>query len=186
MKKTLSSRVNDLEGSSRKGCCCIQNCSATVSFARASAFSRKIRPVKEFSAAFIVLAFFAGVNFCSAQTDSLISAATMAPAPSDVITFATGQAIQGHSTAGRFAPVTLNPLATAAIQLQFPTTSASTPVVIQALDGGTVGSTNQSATIGLDGTISFQFQAGKQPGLYRVLVIANGTASMVQFSVPSQ
>lgn len=106
------------------------------------------------------------------------------PAFSDVITFATGQGVRGRSTAGRFAPVALNPLETAAIKLQFAATLVGKPVIIQALDGGGLGLAADSAAIALDGTTSFQFQAGDQPGAYRVLVIAGGTASMVQFEVP--
>ena len=145
----------------------------------------------KFPVSFTGLAFFASVILCSittlsAQTDSRVSAAPAAlPAPSAVITVASGQARRSHSAAGRFAPLSLNPLGTAAIKLQFAATLAGTPVTIQALDGGSVGLTDQSATIASDGTISFQFQAGAPPGLYRVLVIAGGTVSMVQFSVPS-
>ncbi len=138
------------------------------------------------------LAFFASVTLFSiptlpAQTDSLISSVptTAPPAPSDVITFASGQAIRAHSAAGRFAPLSLNALDTATIKLQFAATLAGTPVTVQALDGGTVGSTDQSAAVAADGTTSFQFQAANQPGLYRVLVIAGTTVSVVQFSVPA-
>jgi hypothetical protein len=141
---------------------------------------------------FCGLAVFASVNFSSistlpAQTDSLVSSAPASPPPTplDVITFASGQTSRSHSTAGRFAPVNLNPLETAAIKLQFATTFAGTPVTVQSLDGGALGLTEQSATVAADGTTSFQFQAADQPGLYRVLVIAGPTASMVQFSVPS-
>jgi hypothetical protein len=153
-------------------------------------FLLKIAPVKT-PASFIGLAFFASVIVCSIstlspQTDSLVPSAPVSPppAPSAVVTFASGQAIRSHSAGGRFAPVPLNPLDTTAITLQFPTTLAGTPVTVQPLDGGGMGLTNQSAAIASDGTISFQFQAGTPPGLYRVLVIAGATASMVQFSVP--
>jgi hypothetical protein len=150
----------------------------------------KNRLVKNFSF-FPGLAVFAGAILCSistlpAQTDSLGFAVPAAlPASSAVTTFANGQASRSHSAAGRFAPLSLNPLGTAAIKLKFAATLAGAPVTIQALDGGSVGLTAQSATIASDGTISFQFQAGAPPGLYRVLVIAGGTVSMVQFSVPS-
>jgi hypothetical protein len=107
------------------------------------------------------------------------------PALSDVITFAKGQEIRGRSTAGRFPAVALNRLETASIKLQFAATMAGTPVIIQALDGGELGLAADSAAIALDGTTSFQFQAGHQPGAYRVLVIAAGTVSMVQFEVPN-
>jgi hypothetical protein len=138
------------------------------------------------------LAFFASVTLFSisslpAQTDSLVSSAptTAPPAPSDVITFASGQTSRNNSSTGRFAPLSLNALDTASIKLQFAATLAGTPVIVQALDGGTLGLTDQSAAVAADGTPSFQFQVAAQPGLYRVLVIAGTTASMVQFSVPA-
>ena len=81
--------------------------------------------------------------------------------------------------------MTLNALDTAAIKLQFATALAGTPVIIQALDGGTVTLADPSTTVATDGTTAFQFQVADQPGLYRVLVIAGGTVSMVQFSVPA-
>jgi hypothetical protein len=146
----------------------------------------------KFPVSFTGLAFFASVTVSSittlsAQTDSLVPSAPVSPppAPSAMITFASGQASRIHSAGGRFAPLSLNPLDTAAIALQFATTLAGTPVIVQPLDGGSVGLPNQSATIASDGTISFQFQAANQPGLYRVLVMVNGNPSMVQFLVPS-
>jgi hypothetical protein len=116
---------------------------------------------------------------------SILPAQADPPALSNVITFAKGQGIRRHSTAGRFPPVALNRLETASIKLQFAATMAGTPVIIQALDGGGLGLAGDSAAIGLDGTTSFQFQVADQPGLYRILVIAAETVSMVQFEVPN-
>ena len=116
---------------------------------------------------------------------SILPAQADPPALSDVITFANDQAIRGRSTAGRFPTVALNRLETASIKLQFAATMAGTPVIIQAMDGGELGLAADSAAIALDGTTSFQFQVADQPGLYRVLVIAAGTVSMVQFEVPN-
>jgi hypothetical protein len=152
-------------------------------------FNRLLNSVR-FLRSFAELAVFASATVCSiatlsAQTDSLVSAApTALPAPSHVITFASGQASRSHSAEGRFASVALNPLETAAIKLQFATTLADTPIIVQPLDGGTLGLTDESAAVTADRTISFQLQAGASPRLYRVLVTAGGTVSMVQFSVP--
>ena len=153
--------------------------------------SRCSRTPVKLPAPFMGLAFFASVTVCSistlsAQTDSIVSSPASRPISLDAITFRTGRRMQGHSTTGRFAALTLNPLDTADIKLRFPTSFASAPVIVQALDGGNAAFTQELATVSLDATISFQFQASNQPGLYRVLVIANGTASTVQFWVPSQ
>jgi hypothetical protein len=102
---------------------------------------------------------------------------------SDEITFGDGGEIQEYSIKGKFAPVALNALETTDVRLQFSTSLAGAPVIMQALDGG--GLSGESATIDDTGTASFQFQAADQPGLYRILVIAEGTVSMVQFEVPN-
>lgn len=147
-------------------------------------FSLLLSSVKFFRS-FMGLAFFAGASVGSvltlcAQTDGT------AGASSDEITFATDEKIQDYSSAGKFAPVALNPLETTTIKLQFLPELASTPVIAQVLDGGDLGGIDESATIAPDGTTSFQFQVPDQPGLYRVLVIAGQTFSMVQFEVPPQ
>jgi hypothetical protein len=102
---------------------------------------------------------------------------------SDQITFGDGQEIQEYSIKGKFAPVTLNALETTDVTLQFSTSMTGAPVIAQALDGGQLS--GESATIDDTGTTSFQFQVSDQPGLYRILVIAEGTVSMVQFEVPN-
>jgi hypothetical protein len=104
-------------------------------------------------------------------------------ASSGEITLGDGEEIQEYSTKGKFAPVTLEPLGTSDVTLQFSTSFAGAPVIAQALDGGQLS--GESATIDDTGTTSFQFQVADQPGLYRILVIAEGTVSMVQFEVPN-
>jgi hypothetical protein len=71
---------------------------------------------------------------------------------------------------------------TVIIQLQLADRSPESPIVVQALDGGNVG---QNA-VDPDGTVSFAFQAGTQPGLYRVLVKSGGTTATLRFWVPDQ
>ena len=115
----------------------------------------------------------------------IVMAQELEGASSGEIILGDGEEIKDYSTAGKFPRVTLNPLETTDIKLQFAATIAGTPVIIQALDGGELGLAADSAAIALDGTTSFQFQVADQPGLYRVLVIAAGTVSMVQFEVPN-
>lgn len=104
-------------------------------------------------------------------------------ASSGEIMFGDGEEIQEYSTKGKFAPVTLEPLGTTDVTLQFSTSMTGAPVIAQALDGGQLS--GESGTIDDTGTTSFQFQVADQPGLYRILVIAEGTVSMVQFEVPN-
>jgi hypothetical protein len=118
-----------------------------------------------------------------------IATAQAPVAQSDQIT--QGQQIiqDNDSSTGKFDPVTVDPSATSDVALQFPATLASKPVVVQALDGGTL-STN-SATIDANGMLSFSFQVTDQPGVHRVIVIdpnadedALAIVGVVQFEVP--
>jgi hypothetical protein len=96
-----------------------------------------------------------------------------------------GEEIQEYSTKGMLPPVTVDALGTSDITLQFSTSMAGAPIIVQALDGGQVSGIDGSSAIDDAGKASLQFQVADQPGLYRVLVIAAGTVSMVQFEVPN-
>jgi len=100
-----------------------------------------------------------------------------------------GSQLEDCSDNGEFQPVSVAPLESTTVTLQFGISLAGTEVVIQTLDGGTLGISG-SGTIDQDGNLSFPFQAGPLPGLYRVPVIAdsdNGSVSLslVQFQVPN-
>jgi hypothetical protein len=116
----------------------------------------------------------------------LATLAAQEPAPSwalsDEITFEGGEQIQGLSTKGEFEPVTLDPLATIDVKLQFPTSLAGAPVMVEALDGGALSGIGESATLDGDGAVSFQFHVSDQPGLYWIEATANGSSvGLVQF-----
>jgi hypothetical protein len=112
-------------------------------------------------------------------------------AQSDQITQG-GQIIQDDdSTTGKFEPVTVDGFTTSDVALQFPATLANKSVIVQTLDGGTLGIDGSSATIGADGSLGFSFQVSDQPGVYRVVVIdPNATedvppiVGVVQFEIP--
>jgi hypothetical protein len=114
-------------------------------------------------------------------------------AQSDQIT-TDGQTIQDDdSTTGRFEPVSVDPSGTSDVALQFPISLSSHPVLVEPLDGGTLGIEGESAMIDANGTLSFPFQVSDQPGVYRVVVISpdggdDGTAvvaALVQLEVPA-
>jgi hypothetical protein len=121
-----------------------------------------------------------------------IATAQKAPvAQSDQITQG-GDIIQDDdSTTGKFEPVTVDALTTSDVALQFPASLANKSVIVQALDGGTLGIDGSSATIGVDGSLGFSFQVNDQPGVYRVVVIdpnatedAPPVVGVVQFEIP--
>lgn len=114
----------------------------------------------------------------SAQTAPLPSAAPSGA--SATITFADGASIKLRSSQAKFRPVELLPGETVNIQLRLPRRFLDTPVAIQALDGGFV---TQDALVAADGTAAIAFQAGVQPGLYRILLSARGRSALLQFWV---
>ena len=87
------------------------------------------------------------------------------------------------SAGGVFPLVITLPGDTLNIQVQFPLTLANTPLVVQVMDGGDLASGQDTQTIGSDGTASVQFQIPTDPGAYRVLLIAGGTITRLQFGV---
>ena len=106
----------------------------------------------------------------------------------DVVQLASSQ-LEDCSTTGEFQTVVVSPLEMITVTLQFDVSVVNTPVVVQALDGGILG-IGGSATIDQNGSLTFPFQVGDQPGLYRVSVIADldGISvpfSLVQFQVPN-
>jgi hypothetical protein len=111
-------------------------------------------------------------------------------AQSDQITLENGEVIQDDdSSTGTFEPVIVDAGATPDVALQFPTSLTNKPVVVGALDGGTLSA--NSATIDANGNLSFSFQVTDQPGVHRVIVIDPNAdegspyiVAMVRFEVP--
>jgi hypothetical protein len=99
------------------------------------------------------------------------------------VTLPSGESADLRSTSNVFAPVSANAGDTLSIALGFPLTFAGATLFAQPLDGGTVLA--DGLPIGVDGTVSMQFQLGMLPGLYRVLLNAGGQIITMQFSVPN-
>jgi len=131
-----------------------------------------------------LLTFLATLSICSTSTLHAQGAPPLVPLV--LVSFVNEQPIHLHSDDGKFAPMAANPGETADVHLHFPAVYAGTPLVIAGMDGGYVELTEQSASIDSQGRASFQFQTGVDPGVYRVLIVAGDTPSLLQFSVPSQ
>ena len=98
------------------------------------------------------------------------------------ITFANGNSISAGSNDHQvFNPVDILPGEAPSIQLQLPSSFVNTPVGIQPLDGGL---TPDELGVAQDGSATFIFQAGTQPGLYRIKLVTRDTSVLLQFSVP--
>jgi hypothetical protein len=105
-----------------------------------------------------------------------------------------GAIIQGDgSDSGSFETVIVDAGTESSVTLQFPANLlANKPVVVQPLDGGTLGMDGNSATIDQSGALSFLFSVSTQPGMHRVIVVdpsANEDSphiiALVRFEVPA-
>lgn len=105
------------------------------------------------------------------------------PAVGVTITFPGAVPIKTRGSGRHFPLVGARPHQSIEIKLQFSPAFANTPVVAQALDGGSVRPASQTAALAGDGSVSLRFQAAEPPGLYRVLVNAGGTTSVLRFWV---
>jgi len=137
----------------------------------------------KFTCRFFLLALFASVSICSTSTLHAQGAPPLVPLV--MVSFADEQLVHLHGHDGQFPPLTANPGETGDVHLHFPAVYAGTPLVIAAMDGGYLVLTDQSTSIDSQGRASFQFQTGVDPGVYRVLIMAGSTPSLLQFSVPS-
>jgi hypothetical protein len=107
---------------------------------------------------------------------------TIDPRPSATFTFADATQVATRSTTGRFRLVGLNQNETVEVALLSPRGSLGRSAGPLSLDGGKIisVSTSQVAT----GVLTLiHFQAGNQPGLYRVLVAGLGASARLQFWV---
>jgi hypothetical protein len=99
------------------------------------------------------------------------------------ISFANATEIKTRaSSSGRFQLVGLNPTEVIGIAVDFPVSLVSASITAQPLDGGKIIGPPKDLGKGM-GTGSIRFQAGDEPGLYRVLITSARSRSMLQFWV---
>ncbi len=111
----------------------------------------------------------------------LLAAPAGPPRAGARITFANGSFVDLRAD-DRFQLIGVLAGETITINLQLPPSFANTLVAVQALDGGLVSG---DMTIGVDGMGALAFQAGVQPGVYRILFSALGRSALLRFSVPN-
>ncbi|MDQ2946122.1 MAG: hypothetical protein M3Y27_09305 [Acidobacteriota bacterium] len=111
-----------------------------------------------------------------------------APAPSQAATatvsYSNGASLNIRCSHEGKSPLTaISPGETVHVQVRFASSLNSASVLAQALDGGTILSNQQSASVAADGTVGVDFQAPSQPGMYRVALTAPGTSAILNFWV---
>jgi len=132
---------------------------------------------------FIGLAIFASANFLPfqnllAQLPDLTATAT--------INFGDGNVVNATSRRGSFDRVGLLPSQVVSVTVQLPLTKAGDTITIEPLDGGSVIGPSNQAVVAADGTFSFTFQGGQDPGVCQVS-LHDGTQEMgLQFWVLNQ
>ena len=130
------------------------------------------------------LAVLASVMFCSAPyawAQVANDPATREKRPIVAISFADGKSLTTSAEGGLSDLVALQPDELVNLQLNFPLSAAKQRIVVQSLDGGFASGTEN--TVDADGTLNVTFQAGASPGLNRILVINQGTSSILRFWV---
>jgi len=107
--------------------------------------------------------------------------ATREKRPVVAIRFADSKLLTTSAEGGLSDLVALQPDEVVNVQLNFPLSAMQQRIVVQSLDGGFASGTEN--TIDADGTLNVTFQAGSSPGLNRILVINQGTSSILRFWV---
>ena len=69
------------------------------------------------------------------------------------------------------------------VAVRFSSSRAAQPVLISTLDGGRIVASKKDLSVSAEGTVDFKFQAGSEPGLYRVLVQAGVDEYRLEFYV---
>lgn len=117
--------------------------------------------------------------------ESSLHAATSGPGagrrPSATFTFGNGRQVRAHTATSRFRLVGLDPGEIVDVALELPA-GLSDSATAQSLDGGKLISFAKSQA-GVGGLASIRFQAGNQPGLYRVFIPGSSPPLLLQFWV---
>jgi hypothetical protein len=112
------------------------------------------------------------IFFFHAQSDAQTTAQSAPPlnklVPDAIANIALGgnKNVTANCFQGLFDRVGLQPNQVVSLSVQLPVALAGRQIIIESLDGGLVSGT--SATVAIDGTLALQFQAGSQPGRYRI------------------
>lgn len=104
--------------------------------------------------------------------------------PPITIYFGDGSAVAAFTKGGVTQNVQIHPGEGVVVQVAFPTEAAGQSVIIQALDGGTLATSEDNVTVNSEGLATFSFTADAKSGLYRVFVKVGDSTSTIQFWIP--
>jgi hypothetical protein len=103
--------------------------------------------------------------------------------PVAVVLLSDGRWLATTAERGLSSLIGLQPNDQVTLELSFPQDFAGQPIGAESLDGGTLSSSQRTATLNADGVLSLTFAAGVQPGLHRIALRAGGTVSLLRFWV---
>lgn len=95
----------------------------------------------------------------------------------------TGTLVETNIVYGDAVPIGLQSNQTVDVSVQFPAERAGESIPVSVWDGGKISTANNNAVIGSDGRLTFTFQAGAAPGLYRVVLQPASEEYCVRFWV---
>jgi len=97
------------------------------------------------------------------------------------VTLSDASVVVTRAATGKFQLVAARPGELLTVVVPFPAATLGLTAAVSALDGGKLIGTSSVPIV--HGAATIHFQAGTQPGLYRVLVLGLGPAATVQFWV---
>jgi hypothetical protein len=124
---------------------------------------------------------FFGTALCICLSGWQVHAESADNNPTATITFANNQSVVANSDGRTFEQVGLQPNTTVGVAVQFPPDQAGQVLNMESPDGGSIAGTNNTATIGSDGILSFRFQVGARPGAYQIVLHNNNLEVVLQF-----
>ena len=114
-------------------------------------------------------------------TDISLTTPRLQPRRLATVTLADASVVVTRAAAGKFQLVAARPGELITVVVPFPVATLGLTAAVSALDGGKLIGTSPVPIV--HGAATIHFQAGTQPGLYRVLVLGLGPAATVQFWV---
>lgn len=100
-----------------------------------------------------------------------------------VVNSGAGKSVETKIIYGVALPIGLQPNQTVDVSVQFPAGRAGESIPVSVWDGGKISTASNNALVGGDGRLTFTFQAGSSPGLYRVVLQPASEEYCVRFWV---
>jgi hypothetical protein len=91
--------------------------------------------------------------------------------------------IRHRGVNGHIRPTAVFPNEDVTVRLDYAHEFVGSPIVATPLDGGEVSLTRPNALVDQNGVGWIRFRAGREPGLYRVVILTGGNRSIVKFWV---